>query len=212
MLRAAPPEDSEGFELRADVAADHENRLEVTCPFRVLSGNEVAEMLGFPLPVRPQHSQNAWPSRYSFLRPCPETRLSEQSSRGVRPSFTACLESSATGISAGSTSHGVSCPFNASGGESPRPVLVVLRLPLPASPVLPGWYASRSHPASYGAAPRFSQPHSGFFLSPPSRHFQTGGVRGVCPTGVCSLREASTTRRRRHALMTFLPQAALPPS
>jgi hypothetical protein len=68
-------------------------------------------------------------------------------------------------------------PFNARGGESPRPAPV-------ARPGLPGGArgcASGSHPASYGAAPRFSQPLSGLFLSPPSRHFQTGGVRGVLP-------------------------------
>ena len=68
-------------------------------------------------------------------------------------------------------------PYNARGGESPRPVSV-------ARTGLPGGArgcASGSHPASYGAAPRFSQPLSGFLLSPPSRHFQTGGVHGVLP-------------------------------
>jgi hypothetical protein len=81
-----------------------------------------------------------------------------------------------------------------------------------ATPVLPEHSASRSHPASYGVAHRFSQPRSDFFLSPPSRHFQTGGVRGIHPTGGCSSYEASTARRRRITLVTFFPQTALPPS
>lgn len=86
-----------------------------------MPSSEVAGVLGFPLPVRPQHSQNARPIRYSFLCPCPETRLSERSSPGVQLPFTAYLEFPATDISAGSTSLGVPVPFNASGGESPRP-------------------------------------------------------------------------------------------
>jgi hypothetical protein len=40
---------------------------------------------------------------------------------------------------------------------------------------------NESHPAGYGAAHRFSQPRSGFFLPPPSCHFQTGGALGVSP-------------------------------
>ena len=68
-------------------------------------------------------------------------------------------------------------PYNARGGESPRPVPVARFGP----PGCAGVSASESHFASYGAARRFSQPLSGFFLSPPSRHFQTGGVRGVLP-------------------------------
>jgi len=57
------------------------------------------------------------------------------------------------------------------------------RLPLQAR--LPGCYpgmsAVDSRIAGYGTARRFSQPLSGFFLSPPSHHFQVGGVRGVRP-------------------------------
>jgi hypothetical protein len=41
--------------------------------------------------------------------------------------------------------------------------------------------ASGSHPASYGAAHRFSQPRSGSCLPPPSCHFQAGGAPGVPP-------------------------------
>jgi len=111
---------------------------------------------------------------------------------------------------------GFSCPYNASGGESPRlskhRLFFRRPMPGPASLVLPGWSADGSHSADYGAARRFSQPLSGFFLSPTSRHFQTGCVHGVYPTGGCSSNEASTTPRRRHTLVTFLPQTALPPS
>jgi len=182
-----------------------------------LSGSEVAGVLGFPLPVRPQHSQNARPFRCSFLCPCSETRLSEQSSPGVQLPYTAYLGSSATDISAGSTSLGVPIPFNALGGESPRPSARRLPVtqrttPSSATPVLPEHSASRSHPASYGVAHRFSQPRSDFFLSPPSRHFQTGDIRGIHPTGGCSSYEASAARRRRNTLVTFFPQTALPPS
>jgi len=120
-LPRAPSEGSEKPELRAGVATVCGNHHEVTFPFRVLPSSEVAGVLGYPLPVRPQHSPNAWPCRYSFLCPCPETRLSELSSPGVQLLFTAYLEFPAADISAGGTSLGVPVPFNASGGESPRP-------------------------------------------------------------------------------------------
>ena len=38
-----------------------------------------------------------------------------------------------------------------------------------------------SHPAGYGVARGFSRPLSDFFLSSPSRRFQTGGAPGVLP-------------------------------
>lgn len=41
--------------------------------------------------------------------------------------------------------------------------------------------ADDSHIVGYGAAHRFSKPLSGSFLSPPSCHFQAGGIRGVRP-------------------------------
>jgi hypothetical protein len=107
-------------------------------------------------------------------------------------------------------SGGSTAPTAHAGRESPRPS-ARLAVRDPASPALPGWCTSGSHPASYGAAHRFSQPRSGFFLSPPSRHFQASGARGVRPTGICSLCEASTTRRRRHTLSTFFPRTARPP-
>jgi hypothetical protein len=59
-------------------------------------------------------------------------------------------------------------------------------------PGFAGVSADGAHAADYGVARRFSQPLSDFFLSPPSHHFQMGGVRGVCPPGVSSSREAPT--------------------
>jgi hypothetical protein len=79
------------------------------------------------------------------------------------------------GPSTNGTSPGVSCPFSARGGESPRSA----RLP-GGTPGCPG-AADGSHTASFGVAHRFSQPLSDFFLSPPSCHFQTGGALGVSP-------------------------------
>jgi hypothetical protein len=48
-------------------------------------------------------------------------RLSGQSSPGVRVPFTVLPDVSATGLSTGGTSPGVPVPYNARGGESPRP-------------------------------------------------------------------------------------------
>jgi hypothetical protein len=51
-----------------------------------------------------------------------------------------------------------------------------------------GWASQRllgsvesSHALDYGAARRFSQPLSDFFLSPPSCHFQTGDALRIPP-------------------------------
>jgi hypothetical protein len=79
---------------------------------------------------------------------------------------------------------------------------------------LPGGWArdsaDESHLAGYGAAHRLSQPRSGFWFPPPSCRFQTGGAPGVDPPGICSLHTAPVARRHQHALLTFLPPAALP--
>jgi len=182
------------------------NRRGVTVPYRVLPYSEVAGVLGSPLLVRPQRPLNAWPCRCSFLRPRPKMRLFGQSSPGVRPSYTVFPEDSATGLSTGGTSLGVHAPSTL---EEERVHVRPVARPTPRFCRGP---TSGSHPAGYGVAHRFSQPLSDFFLSPPPRHFQAGGVHGVHPTGVCSFHEAPTTRRRRHALLTLLPRAALPRS
>jgi hypothetical protein len=64
------------------------DRHEVTVPYRVFLGSEVARLLGSSLPARPWHPQNARPTRYSVHCPCSRTRLLEQSSPGVGTSFT----------------------------------------------------------------------------------------------------------------------------
>jgi hypothetical protein len=81
-----------------------------------------------------------------------------------------------------------------------------------------GWASQRllgsvesSHALDYGAARRFSQPLSDFFLSPPSHHFQVGGARGFHPTRGCSSREASVARHHRHTLLTLLLWTARSP-
>jgi hypothetical protein len=183
------------------------NRREVTVPYRVLPDSEVASCLGCPLPVRPRRPLNARSCRYSFLRPRPRMRLLGHSSHGVRLSYTAFPEVSAAGLSTGGTSRGF-LPLQRSKEER-----VHVRPGCPGRlSGFAGVSARGSHSADYGVAHRFSQPLSDFFLSPPPRHFQTGGVHGVRPTGVCSFHEAPTTRRRRPALMTFFPRAALPRS
>lgn len=107
--------------------------------------------------------------------PCPGKRLLGQSSPEVQPSFTAYPAVSARSFSTTSTSPGVSAPATYEKKESTSHAL---------QRELPGFYrasADKSHLASYGAAPRFSQPPSDFFLSPPSHHFQMGNALGVLP-------------------------------
>jgi hypothetical protein len=152
------------------------NRRRVVVPFRVLPGSEVAGLLGYPLPVRSQHSQNAQPFRYSFLHPRPRTRLLGRSSHGVRPSFTVYLEASATGLSTDGTSLGVPSPLQRS---RRRESTSRSGCPARAPWLLPG--GSPVNPTSPATVPLTGFPNlsADFFLSPPSRHFQTGGVRGV---------------------------------
>jgi hypothetical protein len=81
-------------------------------------------------------------------------------------------------------------PSTHTGNESPRPPRLT-GLALRPSPKAKPVFAGGSHSTNYGAAPRLSQPLSDFLLSLPSYHFQTGGVHGVRPSGICSLHEAS---------------------
>jgi hypothetical protein len=154
------------------------NRRGVTVPFRVLPGSEVASLSGYPLPVRPRRSQNAQPFRYSFIRPHPRTRLLGRSSHGVRSSFTVFPEISAPGLSTEGTSLGVPSPLQRSWEER---VHVPLRLPASGSLVVPG--GSPTSPTLPATVPLAGFPNlsAAFFLSPPSRHFQAGGVHGVSP-------------------------------
>jgi hypothetical protein len=165
------------------------NRRGVTVPFRVLPGSEVASLLGYPLPVRPRRSQNARPFRYSFLRPHPRTRLLGRSSHGVRPSFTVLPEISAPDLSIEGTSLGVPSPLQRSRRrESTSRRGCPLRAP---------WWCQgvrQQVPTLPATVPLTGFPNLSavFFLSPPSRHFQTGGVHGVAP-----FREFPSTKPRR---------------
>ena len=78
---------------------------------------------------------------------------------------------------------GFGSPSTHTGNESPRPPRFT-GLAVRLGPKTESAFASGSHSAGYGAAHRLSQPLSDFFLSVPSCHFQTGGVHGVCPSGI----------------------------
>lgn len=134
-----------------------------------------------------------------FLRqPRPRTRLPDLSSLGVRTSYTVFLTA-------------LSRPLGRDAflGVSAPSALEVKRVHgwfVTSAPVARG--RQQFPPAGFGVAHRFSQPPSDFFLSPPPRHFQTGGAPGICPSRVCSSHEASTIRHRRPALMALLPRFA----
>jgi hypothetical protein len=83
--------------------------------------------------------------------------------------------------------------------------------PCGSSPSVARGSAAGSHADDYGAAHRFSQPLSDFFLASPSRHFQAGGVPGVRSSGVRASYEDPTARHRRHALLTLFPRIARVP-
>jgi hypothetical protein len=181
------------------------NRRGVVVPFRVFSVHGVARTLGSSLPVRPQRSPNARPFRYSFHDPGPRTRLLGRSSLGVRPSYTVCPAVSAGDLSIDGTSPGVSCPFNAQGGESPRPAGAgtarlpgrLLTDPIPSASVSLAGFRNLSATSSSLRRPTI---------------FRRVAFLGFLPTGVRSSHEAPTTRRRRHPFLAFLPRAARVPS
>jgi hypothetical protein len=138
----------------------------VAVPFRVLPSSGVAGLLGYPFPVqswRPRKHPTL-PVFLPLLMPKEATPWAILSWEFSPP--TRYFPNSPTEVSRPTaTSLGVSCPFSALGGGSPRPD----RLPSQAPRFCRG-AASRSHPASYGVAHRFSQPRSDFFLPPPSCH------------------------------------------
>jgi hypothetical protein len=81
-------------------------------------------------------------------------------------------------------------PTTHTGNESPRPPRLT-GLAFRSDPKAESAFAGRSQSTSYGAAHRLFQPLSDFLLSLPPCRFQTGGVHGVRPSGICSLYEAS---------------------
>jgi hypothetical protein len=127
--------------------------------------------------------RHAWSFRCFYRPACPRTRLLGHLSHGVRPSFMVrvrCLRPRPLGREPLSWGSG---PFDVRGLESPRPRSVAA-LWLPQG--LTRGFCRCVPGIDYGAARRLSQPLSGVFLSPPSRHFQAGDVRGVLPSGVSS--------------------------
>jgi hypothetical protein len=146
---------------RAVTSPIRPNRPGVVVPFRVFRGDEVASLLGCLLPVRSWHPLSTRSSRYSLHHPCSQKRLREQSSPGVRPSYTVCPEVPARSLSVcGHLSWGFA-PLQRSG----RRESTARQLPGRA-PRFCRDCAGGSHPTGYGAAHRFSQPRSG--LLPPS--------------------------------------------
>lgn len=95
-----------------------------------MSGNEVADVLGYPLPARSLRSLNARPSRYSSHCPGLGKRLPRLSSHEVRLSFTAFPEVSAREPMVASTSPGVLRPYSAQGEGSPRPASFPAGIPV----------------------------------------------------------------------------------
>jgi len=113
--------------------------------------------------------------RYSFVHPCPRTRLLERSSHGVRLHFTAYPKVPAHGLSTEGTSQGLPPLQRSSRRESTsQPVT------RPSSPVARE-STSGFHAASYGVARRFSQPLSDLFplpnVLPFSGRWRSGGSR-----------------------------------
>jgi hypothetical protein len=93
---------------------------------------------------------------------------------------------------------------NAQGEESPRPTFV-------GSPVLPGYPSAGPTPQTTVSLAGFSNLTATFFLSPPSHHFQMGGVRTVRPTGGCSFHEAPPARRRAAYPLDVVPAGCAAP-
>lgn len=180
------------------------NRFEVVVLFRVLQGDEVASALGCSHPVRPLRSLNDGPFRHFFSHPSPMMRFIEPSSPEVRSFLSVCPGPSPSTSRSRAPLLGFCSPSTFMGSESPRPAGFAVR---PSDTFAPD-VRKRFPFACYGAAPRFSQPLSGFLLSLPSHHFQMGNALGVLPSGVCSFHEAPVARRHQHALLTFFPAVA----
>jgi len=101
---------------------------------------------------------------------------------------------------------GFLCPYNVRGGESPRPAGCPVELPgfagnLPTVPKPPTTAPLAGFPNLTAAS---SSPHRPAI-------FRQVTFMGFYPTGSCSFHEGPDARRRRHALLTFLPRVALPP-
>jgi hypothetical protein len=167
----------------SDPSPDPRNRREVTVPYRVLQDSEVSGVLGCPFPVRRWRSLNAPSFRYFFLCPRQRMRLRGQSSRGVRPFYTVFPKPPPPVSQPEAPLLGFHAATTHKGEESPRPTFA-------GPPVLPGYLSTGPTPQTTVSLAGFPNLSATFFLSPPSHHFQVGGVPAVRPTGVCSSHEA----------------------
>jgi len=184
--------------------------------------------LGCSSPVQPRRRQDAGLSRYSFLRPCPRTRLLGHSSPGVRLPSTVCPEAPRSrlpsqGKASKATLLGFAAPTAHTGNKSPR----LVRLPR-----LPG--STRRAPRPFpdpckhgpvvgpGIRRRFPtrQLRSRSQAFPTSQRLSSSRLRptifrwvalmGLRPPGDCTFHEAPTARHRRPTLLTLFPAGALP--
>jgi hypothetical protein len=182
------------------------DRHEVTVPFRVLPTEDVAGTLGCLRPVRPWRPRARDPSGVPVSGRAQRCDSLGNPLLGFSPPSRCCppspppvsrLEAPLLGFRAPST-------------HWEERVHVPIRLP-GGRPGFAGVYVRRSHPADYGVAHRFSQPLSDFFLSPPSHHFQVGGVRGVRPSGDSSSRRSPGDSSSPAYPRDVLPAGRTPP-
>jgi hypothetical protein len=182
------------------------DRREVTVPCRVLPAEDVSGTLGCLFPVRPWRPRARDPSGVTVFDRAQRCDSLGNPLLGFSPPTRCCppspppvsrLEAPLLGFRAASTL------------EEER-VHVPIRLP-GGRPGFAGVSAGRSHPAHYGVARRFFQPLSDFFLSPPSPHFQRGGVRAVRPSGVSSSRRSSDGSSPPAYPHDVLPTGHVPP-
>lgn len=154
---------------------------------------------------------SAWSIRYSFLRPCPGTRLPERSSRGVQPSFMVCPEVPAHRLSTGGTSHGVPTSLqrirwreSTSGRSS-----CDSRSSFPGvTGVVRRWVPTHQLRCRSQVFPTSQRPSS----SPRrSAIFRRMALLGFSLQGFVPHAEASPARRRRPTLMTLFPRIARAP-
>jgi hypothetical protein len=165
--------------------------------------------LGYLLPVWPWYSQNTLPSRYS-LTACVQGRDSSNIPLlRFDPPLRLKPEASVSSLSAEDNSHGIPCPFSVYKQRKSTSFCVSRRLPWPDQKTCQV-LASRSHPANYGAALRFSQPLSD--LTPLTAALPFSGRYhswGCALQGFAPLTKPPATRRCRTALLTLLPPVAL---
>jgi hypothetical protein len=146
-----------GFPRQVVLSPAHLNHFEVIVPFRVFPGKIVASSLGYLLPVGPYHQHDARPRWYFTSCPRSKTRLLKRSSLEVRSSFMVFTRNPRP------RSHDQEQTLlrfsSPSACETARVHVPPQRAPDETRKPHQN-STDRSHPASYGAAPRLSQPLS----------------------------------------------------